>query len=374
MYDTLSVTIVQKFFDEGCGEVLFSESICLKKTKNIMQSFKVNTNDAGQRLDKFISKVTVGMPKSLMYKFIRTKRIKLNGKKAHENDILSVGDMIEMYVPDEFFDENTDGADYSKVKIRPGIVYEDENILLCDKKPGILVHLGDEGDKNRAEGSERETLIYILTAYLVNKGEFDPTAENSFAPALCNRIDRNTGGIVILAKNAQTLRAVNEAIRDNRVHKKYLCAVHGRFDSNAEKTIRAYHTKDHKTNTVRLYDKEVRGSREIITKYKPLAFSKKHSLTLTEVTLITGRTHQIRAHMAYIGHPLLGEGKYAHNADDRRLGFSSQALYSSSVEFDFRDDDLKYLNGRKFTVNGNNIDFLRLFPDFSFDRDFGNIG
>lgn len=335
-----------------------------------MRTFNLNSNDAGQRLDKFIAKATEGMPKSLMYKFIRTKRIKLNGKKAHENDILSAGDVIEMYIPDEFFADSDDSADYSKVKVKPDIVYEDENIILCDKKPGILVHLGDEGDKNRADAAERETLIYILTAYLVNKGEYDPSAENSFAPALCNRIDRNTGGIVILAKNAAALRDVNEAIRDNRVHKKYLCAVHGRFDSTAEKTIRAYHMKDYKTNTVRISDRELKGSREIITKYKPLCTNKKHDLTLTEVTLVTGRTHQIRAHMAHIGHPLLGEGKYAHNAEDRKLGFSSQALYSSSVEFDFASDGMKYLNGRKFTVNGRNIDFLRLFPEFTFERDF----
>ena len=202
-----------------------------------MRKFTVNNNDSGQRLDKFVTKATEGMPKSLLYKFIRTKRIKLNGDRAHENDILSVGDVIEMYIPDEFFGGADDTPDYSKVKVKPDIVYEDENILLCNKKPGILVHLGDEGDKNRADAAERETLIFALTAYLVNKGEYDPSAENSFAPALCNRIDRNTGGIVILAKNAPTLRAINEAIRENRVHKRYLCAVHGKL--NGERTLTA---------------------------------------------------------------------------------------------------------------------------------------
>jgi len=335
-----------------------------------MRTFTLNKNDAGQRLDKFVVKSTIGMPKSLLYKFIRTKRIKLNGKKAHENDILSEGDIIEMYIPDEFFETSTDADDYSKVKFKPDIVYEDENILLCDKKPGILVHLGDEGDKNRADAAERETLIYALTAYLVNKGEYDPSSENSFAPALCNRIDRNTGGIVILAKNAETLRLVNEAIRENRVRKKYLCAVHGGFENNSEKTIRAYHIKDYKTNTVRISDKQYSGTKEIITKYKPLCFNKKHFLTLTEVTLITGRTHQIRAHMAHIGHPLLGEGKYARNAEDRKLGFSSQALYSYSVEFDFSDEKLEYLNGKKFTVDSKNIDFLQLFPEFVLKKEF----
>lgn len=333
-----------------------------------MRNFTVNQNDAGQRLDKFVTKATDGMPKSLLYKFIRTKRIKLNGKKAHENDILSAGDLIEMYIPDEFFGGADDTPDYSKVKVKPDIVYEDGNILLCNKKPGILVHLGDEGDKNRADAAERETLIFALTAYLVNKGEYEPENEASFAPALCNRIDRNTGGIVILAKNAATLRGVNEAIRENRVHKKYLCAVHGKLEDS--RTLTAYHTKDHRTNTVKIFDRQVPGSREIITKYKALTYNKKHDLTLCEIDLITGRTHQIRAHMAHIGHPLLGEGKYARNAEDRKIGFSSQALYSSSVEFEF-DGELEYLNGKKYTVREDCIDFLRLFPDFSFKRDFG---
>ncbi|MBQ2546352.1 MAG: RluA family pseudouridine synthase, partial [Clostridia bacterium] len=164
-----------------------------------MKRFEINENDAGQRLDKFVSKVTVGMPKSLLYKCIRQKRIKVNRSRAHEGDILSPGDVVEMYVPDEFFEEGKGAADYAKAKIVPTIVYEDADLLLCDKRPGILVHLGDEGDPNRAEAAERETLLYALTALLANRGEYDPAAENSFAPALCNRIDRNTGGIVILA-------------------------------------------------------------------------------------------------------------------------------------------------------------------------------
>ncbi len=328
-----------------------------------MREFTVNKNDGGQRLDKFVTKATVGMPKSLLYKFIRTKRIKLNGGRAHENDILAAGDTVTMYIPDEFFEGEPKEYDYSKVKLVPDIVYEDGNILLCDKKPGILVHLGDEGDKNRADAAERETLIYALNAYLANKGEYSPNDENSFAPALCNRIDRNTGGIVILAKNAMTLREVNAAIRDNKVKKRYLCAVHGHL--TGERTLTAYHMKDYKTNTVKIYDRQIRGSREIITKYRALSYNKQHDLTLCEITLITGRTHQIRAHMAHIGYPLLGEGKYAHNAADRKLGFSSQALYSCAVEFFFDTEELSYLNGRVYAVNEKNIDFLKLFPKFS---------
>lgn len=323
-----------------------------------MREFRINKNDSGQRIDKFIAKATTGLPKSLMYKFIRTKRIKRNGGRVHEGDMLEEGDIIEMYIPDEFFDADGE-KDYSKMKTVPDIVYEDSNILLCDKKPGVLVHLGDEGDRNRVEADERETLIYALTAYLVNRGEYDPGSETSFAPALCNRIDRNTGGIVILAKNAAALRAVNEAIRENRVHKKYLCAVHGRLFG--EKTLRAYHMKDYKTNTVKIFSEQKKGSREIITKYRALKYSEKYDLTLLEVTLVTGRTHQIRAHMEFIGHPLLGEGKYGVNREDRKLGYSSQALYSYAVEFDFSDPEFEYLNGRVFRVPDNHVKFTELF-------------
>ncbi|MGN1347157.1 MAG: pseudouridine synthase, partial [Eubacteriales bacterium] len=324
-----------------------------------MRTFTIQTNDAGQRLDKFVTKSTVGMPKSLLYKWIRTKRIKVNGGRAHENDMLTAGDVVEMYIPDEFFGDGGDVPDYAKVKVVPDILYEDENLLLCNKKPGILVHTGDEGDKNRADADERETLIYALTAYLVNRGEYHPEKEASFAPALCNRIDRNTGGIVILAKNAAALRAVNEAIRENRVHKTYLCAVHGRLDG--EKTLRAYHRKDYKTNTVRISAAPGKGTKEIVTKYKALAYNREHDLTLLKISLITGRTHQIRAHMEFLGHPLLGEGKYGVNRDDRRLGYASQALYSYAVSFDFSDPEFSYLNGKTFRVPDRCVKFLEFF-------------
>ncbi len=338
-----------------------------------MKTFTVNANDAGQRLDKYLSKCTEGMPKSLLYKYIRKKRVKVNGARAHEGDILSAGDTVELWIPDEFFAEKSadayDSAVLSRVKLRPAVVYEDENILLCDKKPGILCHLGDEGDRNRADGSERETLIYALTAYLVAKGEYVPEDERSFAPALCNRIDRNTGGIVILAKNASALRQMNEAIRENRVSKRYLCAVHGRLTGEAE--LKAWHRKDSRTNTVAVTAQRLPGSKEIVTRYRALTYDTKHDLTLCGVTLVTGRTHQIRAHMAFIGHPLLGEGKYAKNAEDRKLGFSSQALYSAAVSFDFPEAgdgaDLTGLNGRVFRVDPANVDFLRLFPSFRFE-------
>ena len=325
-----------------------------------MRSFTINQNDAGQRLDKFITKTVRGLPQSLLYKYIRTRRIKVDGKRAHEGDVLAAGSVVEMYIPDEFFEEKAARPEYDRVKLTPEIVYEDENIILCDKKPGILVHVGDEGDKNTADAHERETLLFALQAYMVKKGEYDPAAENSFAPALCNRIDRNTGGIVIFAKNAASLRILNEAIREGKVHKKYLCAVHGKTGEGA--LLTGYLRKDYKTKTVTVFREMKPGAREIRTKYRTLAYNREKDLSLLEVELLTGRTHQIRAHMASVGHSLLGEGKYARNKEDRKIGYSYQALYSYKLSFDgLVDTPLAGLMGREFTVKKTNIPFLQLF-------------
>ncbi len=326
-----------------------------------MHSYTINQNDAGQRLDKFITKTVRGLPQSLLYKYIRTKRIKVDGKRAHEGDILTAGSLVELYIPDEFFESTVQKAEYDRVKLTPTIVYEDENVILCDKKPGVLVHVGDEGDRNTADAHERETLLFALQAYLVQKGEYDPTKENSFAPALCNRIDRNTGGIVIFAKNAVALRLLNEAIRDGHVHKKYLCAVHGK--TKPTELLTGYLRKDYKTKMVTVFREEKPGAKEIRTRYTTLAYNKEKDLSLLEVELLTGRTHQIRAHMAFVGHPLLGEGKYAVNKADRKAGYNYQALYSYKLSFTgLEDTPLANLLGREFTVDKGNIGFLQLFP------------
>lgn len=326
-----------------------------------MREFTINSNDSGQRLDKFVLKTVWGLPLSLMYKFIRKKRIKVNGKRAEEKQMLSVGDTVQMYIPDEFFEKKVkDSSDeFSRVKPSVTVIYEDENIILCDKRPGVLTHTGD-GNEKRAEVSERETLIFNIKAYLCQKGEYDPDSENSFSPALCNRIDRNTGGIVIAAKNAEALREMNALIKDGGVHKKYLCAVHG-FPAKKEDILRGWLFKNSKTKTVRVTDNRTVGAKEIVTGYKVLSENKKLSLSLLEVTLYTGRTHQIRAHLASVGHPLLGEGKYARNKEDRAMGYSHQALYSYKVAFVSEDGFFAYLNGKEFTADRKNISFLKLF-------------
>lgn len=325
-----------------------------------MQKFILNKNDAGQRLDKFLTKSLKGIPMSLLYKYIRKKRVKINGKRAKENQILSEGDVIELYIPDEFSKEKADSSEFDKIKAVPVVIYEDENVIICDKRAGMLSHTGDKGENGAAKIPERDTLIFLIQAYLYNKGEYDPSDEASFAPALANRLDRNTGGLVIGAKNAEALREMNRLIREGCVDKRYLCAVHGR-PSPEKATLRGFLFKNSKTKMVTVYQSPRQGAKEIITSYKTEKYSKEKDLSLLEVHLETGRTHQIRAHLASIGHPLLGEGKYAHNKEDRALGYKYQALYSYRLSFNVPDGPLSYLDKKVFEADRKTIPFLNLF-------------
>ncbi len=322
-----------------------------------MRILTVNHNDAGQRLDKFLSKAVKGLPMSLMYKFIRTKKIKRNRARTEPSVMLCEGDEIQLFIKDEFFasPEEDTGA-LSRIRPKIEAVYEDENILLVHKRPGVLVHEDDEAQDN--------TLIMHIKAYLAQKGEYDPTSEQSFAPALCNRIDRNTGGIVIAAKNAEALRVMNQKIRDDEVRKFYYCIVHGELPRR-EDTLRAYLRKDSLHNQVEVTDTPLHGSKDIITKYRVIASRGGNSLL--EVELVTGRTHQIRAHLSHIGHPLLGDGKYGINRADAQAGYKYQALYARKLIFNFKDDDgaLGYLKGREVVLPDEAVWF---YDDF-FTRD-----
>lgn len=308
-----------------------------------MTEITVTKNDAGQRADRFLTKAYPNLSLPLICKLMRKKRIKLNGARTEPNTKLAEGDVFRFYLSDELLDTGGKAkqADFRNVPPVLDLIYEDENILLCDKPVGMVVH---EDNDNTSD-----TLINRIKCYLWKKGEYNPDSELSFAPALCNRIDRNTGGIVIAAKNAESLRVLNQKIRDRELVKLYLCLVWGRLPQKSA-TLTAYLEKLPDENRVIVSDRKTPANRTIRTKYRVLREFTDRSLV--EVDLLTGRTHQIRAHFAHIGHPLLGDGKYGSNKDNKQVGMDSQALYSYKLRFEFTTPAgcLEYLNGREFTV------------------------
>ena len=313
-----------------------------------MKTITVGKNDAGQRLDRFVGKAVPLLPESLLQKYIRLKRIKLNGKGAKRDTRVAAGDELTLYINDEFFEKPAEHNAHLKIATpRLSIVYEDENVLLADKKPGVLCHSAGVWDYN--------TLIANIQAYLAQKGEWRPREENSFAPALCNRIDRNTGGIVIAAKNAEALRILNDKIRDREIEKYYLCAVHGR-PKPPEGRLEDYLFKDAEKNQVYVRNRPEPGAKTAVTDYRLLR--SRGPLSLVECHLLTGRTHQIRVQMAHAGWPLLGDGKYGSERFNKNYDEKGQALYSYKLVFAFPTDAgiLNYLRGREFTVD--KIDFV----------------
>lgn len=313
-----------------------------------MREITIGKNDAGQRADRFISKAVPKLPNGKMYKFLREKKIKLNGGRCEISTRLKEGDILQMYISDELF-EGPAKPDYSDVSGDISVVYEDENLLLVNKPSGLVVHEDD--------GNTRDTLINRIIRYMIVKGEYSPENEHSFAPALCNRLDRNTEGIVVCAKNAESLRVLNEDIRERRIKKQYLCVTVG-CPREREGRIKTYLEKVESENTVYVRKQKTPNAKTAITDYKVLKTA--GELSLCEVELITGRTHQIRVHMAYIGCPLLGDGKYGRNEVNKRYGIKSQALCAYKLGFDTDGAGLLgYLSGKTFEVA--KPDFIKRF-------------
>lgn len=292
------------------------------------------SNDAGQRLDKFLQKRYSSLPKSLMFKQIRKKNIKVNRKRCTPEQVLVVGDIVDLYLNDDVLVEKKQHLDFMGAPKDISIIYEDENIILLDKVQGQLCH---------PDGKEYvNTLVASMKRYLYEKGEWSPNEENSFTPALANRIDRNTGGIVIGCKNYQALKIMNQKVKDREIDKNYLTVCEGVFEKKTD-VLQGYLTKDERKNMVKVTQNETPNSKYIQTKYTVLDCY--DNLSLVEIELITGRTHQIRAHMSSIGHPLLNDGKYG-----SKIGRTKQELYAYKLHFDFKTDAgiLDYLNGKTF--------------------------
>ncbi len=317
-----------------------------------MKSYTISQNDANQRLDKFIKKSFPNLPVSLMYKYIRTKNIKVNSKRAEISTRLQPGDIVDLYVNDEFLVKGETRYDFLSASNKIDIIYEDENIIITNKPVNLLCH-PDNNEYN-------DTLITRIKKYLYENGKYEPDKENSFAPALINRIDRNTSGIVIAAKNAESLRILNTKMKNRELHKYYRLIVHG---SPKEKSgiLEGYLYKDEEKNKVTVYSSPRENCKTIRTKYKVI--DTKDNLSLVEVELLTGRTHQIRSHFASIGHPLLGDGKYGTNKLNKEKGYKKQCLCSYKLIFDFTSDAgiLNYLNKRVFEIH-----------DIWFQREFEN--
>ena len=322
-----------------------------------MKEFTIGKNDAGQRLDKYLSKSLPLLPQSLMYKAIRKKKIKVNRARADISQKLCEGDTLQLFLPDDLLSDNGEAKaePYRTITPHIDIIYEDEEIILIDKKPGMAVHGGDDSAGGGSRIDERDTLINNVLAYLWREGKYDPDTERSFTPALCNRIDRNTGGIVIAAKTAEALRRINEEIRAGEVTKRYLCAVHGYMEKKRGRLI-GWMEKDAQHGIVHVHfgERKTPNGRTMITDYRVLA--EERELSLLEVTLITGRTHQIRAQMQAAGHPLLGEGKYGINREDRARGYSHQALYAYKLSLEGKDYERP--------SDPEHIPFLREFKEY----------
>ncbi len=294
-----------------------------------MKSFIINKNDANQRLDKFVLKLMPNLPKSMLYKGLRKNNVRINGKHCHDGSvILKENDNITLYFNDEFFIQRE--AQTSDLPM-PRIVYEDDNILVIDKPKGLVCHSD--------EHQSADNLLARVTKYLIDEGKYNQENENTFSPALCNRLDRNTSGLIIAAKNAEAPRIINTKIKSREIEKYYICKCEGKMPKQTD-TLEAYLERDDKH--VRINDKAI--GKRITTKYTVLEETTDSSLL--EIKLITGRTHQIRAHLAHIGHPLIGDTKYG--GKQNKNGYY---LKSYKIKFDFNTSagPLDYLHNMEIT-------------------------
>lgn len=297
-----------------------------------MKTIIVNQNDSGQRVDKFLSKLLPHMPKSLLYKQLRKKRVKRNKKALNAQDVLACGDELCLYINDEFFEEKKAVTASGKGL---SVVYEDGHILVLDKPAGQASHGGED------------SLLAQVQGYLYEKGEYHPEKENTFTPALSNRLDRNTRGLVLAAKHAEAQRLLNEKIKNGEVKKQYLCVVCG-VPQKQSGRLTDFLQISETENRVRVCKEDAPGAKQAVLDYRVL--KEQNGLSLVKVTLHTGRKHQIRVQLSHLGHPLLGDTKYGAPKDAR---YRYQALCAYRLTFDFQGDSgvLEGLKGKTIELS-----------------------
>lgn len=304
-----------------------------------MRTVVIGEEYQSKRIDKALIEVFPNAPSGAIYKALRKKDIKANGIRVKEDYVVMPGDKLDVYIVDEILEGTPLKVD-SALNRGFSVVYEDANVLIVNKEQGIPVHPDRDQSSN--------TLIQLVQDYLKQKGEYNPKDPNSFPPSLCHRLDRNTGGLMIIAKNSESLKILLDKIRDREIKKYYQCLVKGVMEKKSAQ-LSSYLIKDEKKSRVFISDKPSKDSLEIITRYKVL--STENDISRLEVELVTGRTHQIRAHFAHIGHPIIGDGKYGSNSINRPLGAKQQALWAYKLVFDFKNAGiLNYLHGRVFEV------------------------
>ena len=307
-----------------------------------MREIIVEKNENDQRIDRFLKKYLSNATQGTIYKLLRKKRIKLNNKKANPEDMILEGDSIQFYLSDETLDSfisDTKENNIVKCSKKIDIIYEDDNIILINKQKGILSH--------SANREYKENIVDSMVSYLIAKGDYNPRVEKTFTPAICNRLDRNTSGIIIGAKNYDALKDINDAIKNRKVKKYYKCMVKGRVVEDI--LLSGYLLKDEQKNKVKIYKKEIEGSKEVETYIRSLISTNEYSLL--EIDLITGRTHQIRAHLSSIGHPVIGDIKYGDKKTNdyfrRKYNLDNQFLHAHKICFNGLIN-LCYLNGKEF--------------------------
>ena len=305
-----------------------------------MKTLSVNENDSGQRLDRFLKKALPNLPNSLMQKFIRKKRIKVNGKAQKADFILNSGDSISLYIPDEFLKPGKSRIKYISPRSEaPEIIFEDENIILLNKPSGLLSH-----------SNLKPSVLGFITERLIKSGEFNPEEELSFSPALCNRLDRNTSGLLIAAKNSAALREMNKRIRNREVGRYYITLVYSETKPPGGELVSKF-GRDRELKKSFAGAEDFSDAKEARMRYKLLE-SKGH-LHLLECELISGLTHQIRLQLSENSLPIVGDPKYGKPDVNRKLGLKHQLLcsYKLSFLFDVREGPLKNLSKKHFTID-----------------------